>query len=67
MVTGGLPSRLARSPFAAVGWKKRRSYCSGDSWTVIERDSSDMPMVGFSVPISESDMMDECRGGVLSN
>jgi hypothetical protein len=27
--------RLARSPFAALGWKKSRSYCSEFNWRVI--------------------------------
>lgn len=36
----GLPNLLARSPLADVGWKKRRSYCSGDSERVMLRVSS---------------------------
>lgn len=48
-----LPSRLARSPFGAEGWKKRRSYWSGLSWRVIWRLNSSWPLVGFSRMCSE--------------
>jgi hypothetical protein len=48
-----IPRRFARSPFAAVGWKKRRSYWSGLCDKVIWLDKSTCWLLGFSMLASE--------------